>query len=207
MKQVWDYFQIASLAFFLIVLATRVVYLRWTKSINAIAVGRGKKGLSLVFELYAFAGLAVWMTEVLLRSVESSWRIFPASLDVQMFDSAAIKITGAVVVTTGFIILIWAFVSFGDSWRVGFDTKTPGRLVTAGVFAFSRNPTYLFLNLWFWGIFLLNGTLIFLIFAVVATLHLHYQILREEKFLIGLYGQAYQDYWARTGRYFRAGLS
>ena len=50
--------------------------------------------------------------------------------------------------------------------------------------------------------FLINGRFGFLIFALLAAIAMHWQILREEKFLTGLYGQAYRDYRARTARYF-----
>ena len=106
------------------------------------------------------------------------------------------------MVTPGLVIFGLAYVSFGDSWRVGFDVKTPGALVTTGAFALSRNPIYVFLDLWFIGVFLINGTLIFLIFALLAVAILHWQILQEEEFLLKLYGQPYQSYCAKTGRYF-----
>jgi protein-S-isoprenylcysteine O-methyltransferase Ste14 len=198
----FDYFQIASLALFLCVLVGRALYLRFTANINPIAIGRGKRGLRFLFELYAFAGLAVWVTELLLYSLHTSFRIFRAPLDTLLLGSTTAKIAGVSLVTFGFIIFVLAFVSFGDSWRVGFDVKTPGKLVTTGIFAFTRNPIYVFLILWFIGIFLINGTLIFLIFALLAIAHLHYQIRQEEKFCAELYGQPYEDYCSRTGRYF-----
>jgi protein-S-isoprenylcysteine O-methyltransferase Ste14 len=202
MRNFFDYFQVTSLILFLLVLAGRALYLRFTKNINPIAIGRGKRGFQLVFELYAFVGLAVWIIEMLCYSLHTSFRIFPSPLDVQLIDSTAARVIGVLLVIFGFVILVWAFISFGASWRVGLDVKTPGELVTTGLFAVSRNPIYIFLNLWFVGVFLINGTLIFLIFALLAIVHLHYQILREEKFLAELYGQAYEDYCARTGRYF-----
>jgi protein-S-isoprenylcysteine O-methyltransferase Ste14 len=202
MRNFFDYFQVTSLILFLLVLAGRALYLRFTKNINPIAIGRGKRGFQLVFELYAFVGLAVWIIEMLCYSLHTSFRIFPSPLDMQLIDSTTARVIGVLLVTFGFVILVWAFISFGASWRVGLDVKTPGELVTTGLFAVSRNPIYIFLNLWFVGVFLINGTLIFLIFALLAIVHLHYQILREEKFLAELYGQAYEDYCARTGRYF-----
>jgi protein-S-isoprenylcysteine O-methyltransferase Ste14 len=202
MSRFFDYFTITSLILFLFVLVARALYLRFTQHVNPVAIGRGKRGFQLVFELYAFVGLVVWMIEVISYSLHRSLYIFPALLHLQIIDSTVARVVGVILVVFGFFIMIWAFVSFGNSWRVGLDVKTPGKLVTTGIFAVSRNPIYVFLNLWFLGIFLINGTLIFLLFALLAIVHLHYQILREEKFLTEVYGQAYRDYCARSGRYF-----
>lgn len=197
----FDYFQIASIAAFFIIVIGRALYLRLSRNINAIAIGGGKKGLVLAVELISFAGLLVWMAEILLYALHSGFRIFPAPLDTQLIDSLWAKLAGASLVSFGFLVFVLAFVSFGDSWRVGFDVKTPGALVTKGIFALSRNPIYVFLDLWFTGIFLINGTLIFLIFAVLTLAVQHWQILQEEDFLSKLYGQPYRDYCNRTARY------
>ena len=202
MSNFFDCFQVASLAFALFLLAGRALYLRFTENINPIVIGRGKRGFQLFFELYAFVGLAVWVIEALLYALHANFRIFPPPLDMRLIDSTAAKVVGVMLVTFGFVILIWAIISFGASWRVGFDARTPGRLVTNGIFAVSRNPIYIFLDLWLAGVFLINGTLIFSLFALLGIAHLHYQIIREERFLAGLYGRAYEDYCARTGRYF-----
>lgn len=197
----FDYFQIASVAAFLLIIVTRVIYLRLHKNINPIAIGRGKTGIRLFVEVISFLGLAAWIVEILLYALHSSFHLFPASLHAQLINSPAAKVAGAALITVGLIIFILAFVSFGDSWRIGVDEKTPGALVTAGIFSISRNPIYVFLDLWFFGIFLINGRLIFLIFALLTVAAVHWQILQEESFLAKLYGQAYRDYCARTGRY------
>ena len=202
MSSFFDYFQISILVLFLVVLIGRALQLRITQNINPIAIGRGKSGFRLVFEVYAFAGVTVWMIELFLSSLHVSFRIFPESVSTPLFDSTILKLIGVALLIFGFVVFVLAFVSFGNSWRVGVDVKTPGELVTSGIFAVSRNPIYVFLNFWFIGVFLINGTLIFMIFALLAVAHLHYQILQEEKFLVRLYGQAYEDYRARTGRYF-----
>ena len=198
----FDYFQISILILLLIVLVGRAIYLRLTQNINPIAIGQGKRGFRLVFEIYAFAGLTIWLIEVFLSSLHSGFRIFPESVSTPLFDSTLLRLIGVALLLFGFVIFVLAFVSFGNSWRVGVDVKTPGELVTSGIFAVSRNPIYVFLNFWFIGVFLINGTLIFMIFALLAAAHLHYQILQEEKFLVQCYGPAYDDYRARTGRYF-----
>lgn len=200
-RSYFDYFQFVSVVIFLLLILGKTLYLRFNRNINPIAIGGGKRGLVLAVELIAFAGLAVWIVEILLSALDSSFHLFPSSLNLQLIDSLAAKFIGVALVTTGLIIFTLAYVSFGDSWRVGFDVKTPGALVTTGVFAVSRNPIYLFLDLWFFGIFLINGTLMFLIFAALTAAVVHWQILQEEEFLFHLYGQPYQDYLARTQRY------
>ncbi|MDQ5846740.1 MAG: isoprenylcysteine carboxylmethyltransferase family protein [Acidobacteriota bacterium] len=197
----FDYFQVASVVAFLLIIISRAVYMRLSRHINPIVIGGGKEGVVLVVELLAFAGLVVWMIELLLYAFHSSVHIFPSPFDAILVDSPIAKWIGVALVSVGILIFIMAFLSFGDSWRVGFDMKTPGALVTNGIFAISRNPIYLFLDLWFIGIFLINGRLIFLIFAVLAIADVHWQILQEEAFLNRLYGQPYKDYLARTGRY------
>jgi protein-S-isoprenylcysteine O-methyltransferase Ste14 len=144
----------------------------------------------------------LWMIEVISYAVHANFHIFPSPLNMVLVESDAAKIAGVSLVSIGLLVFMAAFVSFGDSWRVGFDVKTPGALVTGGVFAFSRNPIYLFLDLWFIGIFLINGRVIFLIFALLTLLVIHWQILQEESFLTNLYGQPYDEYRGRTRRYF-----
>ncbi len=197
-----DFFQLSSVAVFLVIVVLRASHLRLTKQINPIAIGRGKKGFSLAFELIAFAALLIWMLEVVLHALHSTFHAFPAVLEWQLFASVTARGIGVALVTAALVLFALAFLSFGSSWRVGLDTQTPGALVTSGTFALTRNPIFVALNLWFSGIFLINGSLGFLIFALLAAIAMHWQILREEKFLTGLYGQPYRDYRARTARYF-----
>ena len=122
-------------------------------------------------------------------------------MDQVLIDSQVSRAIGAILVLLGLLFFLGAFLSFGDSWRVGFDIKTPGKLVTGGIFAFSRNPIYVFLDLWFIGVFLINGRLIFLVFAILTLILIHWQILQEEAFLSKLYNEPYHRYRSQTGRY------
>lgn len=201
MQGFFDYFQLAALLIAVLVIVVKTSYLFWFRGINPIAIGGGKKGGLLAVELIAIAGFLFWLVEVLLYALHSSFRIFPAPLDHVLINSPLARVIGVILTTIGLALFVLAYLSFGDSWRVGFDVKSPGALVTNGVFAVSRNPIYLFLDLWFVGTFLINGTLIFLILAIAAIAVQHWQIRQEESFLLQLYGQPYQNYCKRTGRY------
>ena len=202
MNAFFGYFQLAALAVFLLVLLGRSVYLRFGRNINPIALGVGKRGLRRVVEVGSLVIFALWATEILATSLALDWRVFPEPLQRQLLDSLSWQIAGVALVTAGGAVFILALVSFGASWRVGIDAKTPGDLVTTGMFALSRNPIFVFLDLYAFGTFLINGTLGFLLFALIFAAGIHYQILQEENFLRRTYGAAYQDYARRTARYF-----
>jgi protein-S-isoprenylcysteine O-methyltransferase Ste14 len=118
-----------------------------------------------------------------------------------LVDAAAVKAVGAVVMTAGLIVYALALHAFGASWRLGIDRDTPGKLMTGGVFARTRNPIYVGLGLLFLGTFLLQGRLAFLVLALLMIALLHDLILREERFLTETYGDAYREYCTHVRRY------
>ena len=197
----FDYFQIAIVATVLLIILGKASFLLLVRHVNPIAVASGGKGPARVIEGLAFFGLIVWFIEVLSYALHSRTRIFPQAVHFQLFDSFAAKVGGVVLTSLGLVLFVLAFFAFGDSWRVGIDRQSPGTLVTTGVFAVSRNPIYVFFVLWIVGIFLINATLFFLIFAVLGFVVLHWQIQREEKFLLQNYGESYRAYCASTPRY------
>src|SRR5215510_3946096 len=195
-------YQLAALAVLLLVSVGRSAYLRYGRNINPFALGAGKRALWRVVEVGLLVIFALWAIEILATSLALDWRIFPAPLQGRLLDALPLKIAGVALVAAGCVIFILALVSFGASWRVGIDAKTPGCLVTTGIFALSRNPIFVFLDLYAFGTFLINGTLGFLLFALVLAAGIHYQILQEESFLRRTYGTDYHDYCRRTARYF-----
>ncbi|MGZ5436980.1 MAG: methyltransferase family protein [Pyrinomonadaceae bacterium] len=197
----FDYFQIAIIAIVLIFIIAKIAYLKFVRKINPIAVARTGTAMSRVIEALAFFGLIVWWIEVLSLALHARRALLPEFTHFQLCDAPAARIAGVVLVSVGLIIFALAFFNFGDSWRMGIDRKGAGRLVTKGIFTITRNPIYVFFGLWFIGTFLINGTMIFLVFAVLAIAVLHWQILREEEFLKKRYGEAYETYRKTTPRY------
>jgi protein-S-isoprenylcysteine O-methyltransferase Ste14 len=202
MNGFFGYFQLATLAVFLLIFVGKSACLRFGRNINPLALGAGKRGLRRVVEVGFLVIFTLWAIEILATSLALDWRIFPTPLQRRLLDWAPLQIAGVALVAAGGAIFILALVSFGASWRVGIDAKTPGGLVTTGIFALSRNPIFVFLDLYAFGTFLINGTLGFLLFALILAAGIHYQILQEESFLRRTYGAAYQDYSRKTSRYF-----
>jgi protein-S-isoprenylcysteine O-methyltransferase Ste14 len=177
----------------------RTIMLR-TRGIKPFVLGTGKKGLAATVEKLFFAGLLVWSFEIVRHSVHWNTDTLPV-VDRYFFNVPAVQITGLVIAGLGLIIFLSALISFGSSWRVGIDKENPGNLITTGIFAFSRNPIFLFIDLFFIGVFLVYSNLFFLLALVIVIAGIHYQILQEEKFLGTQYGDAYVDYRNRVRRY------
>ena len=119
----------------------------------------------------------------------------------EFFHSEMISWTGVLFCFAGLLLLLWSVVSFRQSFRVGIDADHPDRLITDGVFAFSRNPIYVAFAIILIGEFFILPNWITLIYIAAATWLFHRQVLREEDYLRRHYGHAYVDYCNRVRRY------
>jgi len=197
----FDGLQLVSLALFLALFIGRTVTLRVQRKINPIRLSLGKNGVHHALSLSLFIGINLWAALVVITALHSEWWALPPAWGGRWFDHLAAKSVGAGLIVVAFAILVRALIDLGPSWRLGIDTKTPGELVTTGIYAFSRNPIYLFFDLYFLATFLINGLGLFLLLAILAAINLHAQIIQEERFLARTFGAEYEAYRARTGRY------
>ena len=112
------------------------------------------------------------------------------------------KVIGVYLITAGDLVFLNALVAMKDSWRVGVAKEdTERKLVTKGIYAFSRNPAFLAFDLIYIGIVLMYCNIPLIILSVFAIVILHLQILSEEKFLESIKKEEYLEYKKSTGRY------
>jgi protein-S-isoprenylcysteine O-methyltransferase Ste14 len=97
--------------------------------------------------------------------------------------------------------LLLSLVSFGKSFRVGIDVDHSGKLVTAGVFAFSRNPIYVAFGFVLLGQFLVFANWILLVYLAAGIWLFHRQVSCEEEYLRKQHGHEYAEYCNRVRRY------
>ena len=169
---------------------TRVMLLR-RKGIEAMNFGKLDKSDFLIppFALFYF---------YLVFANAFGW---PTVSTQRFFDSENIAWVGVVVCIAGLALFLASLVSFGKSFRVGIDNTTPDQLITTGVFAYSRNPIYVAFAFVLLGEFLIFPNWILLLYLAAAVWLFHRQVLREEEYLKGHYGDAYLDYAKRVRRY------
>jgi protein-S-isoprenylcysteine O-methyltransferase Ste14 len=127
---------------------------------------------------------------------------FPTVSAQEFFHSGEISWVGVFFCLAGLLLLLWSLVSFGQSFRVGIDKDHPDKLITTGVFAFSRNPIYVAFAFILLGQFLIFSNWILLIYIGAAIWLFHRQVLREEDYLKKHYGKEYSEYCNQVRRYF-----
>ncbi len=194
-------FQLLALAVFLITVVGQSIRIRVRKRVNPITLRLARKGKKGLVEVLLFAAVNLWATAVVISVLSPASPLLAWPGSVPLVDAVPIRLLGATMIICAFVIFILALRALGNSWRLGIDESHPGPLVTTGIYSYSRNPIYLFFDLYFLGTFLINGWLFFLIMTVFVALILHFQIFQEEQFLARAHGTTYEDYCARTPRY------
>ena len=197
----FDVFQLISLLLFLGIFLGRSFHLQ-RKGTTIFVIGKGKKGIKAVLEIVFLFVLIVWIVEILRNSLDFSISILPQLLKTPFLELKLLKICGVIMITGGLILFVLALIAFKTSWRIGIDTRHPGTLVTRGIFSVTRNPVFVFINLYFIGTALIYTNWFFVVLAILTIFGIHFHILNEEKFLTKQYGNEYLDYRQKVKRYF-----
>ncbi|HVJ11695.1 MAG TPA: isoprenylcysteine carboxylmethyltransferase family protein [Burkholderiales bacterium] len=184
------YFAALTLLLMMGAVLTRVFIMK-SKGVDAMQFGRIDKTDYFIppFALFYF---------YLVLAAAFGW---PAPSTRELFDSEAVRWVGVALCVAGLTLLAWSLVSFGQSFRVGIDTERPDKLITTGIFAFSRNPIYVGFALILLGQFLISSTWLLLAYLLAGYWLFHRQVLREEQFLGKYYGDNFENYRQRVRRY------
>ena len=100
----------------------------------------------------------------------------------------------------GLPIYLLGLVSYVMVW-VGFATTPPDKLVTTGIYRYSRNPMQLSQAVIFLGVGIATASWIFLLLAVVYMIAPLSWVDAEERHCLKYYGNAYREYMKRTPRW------
>jgi len=113
-----------------------------------------------------------------------------------------LQLFGFIISFSSFFLLIPGYYYIGNNWRIGINDDSIDRLVTNGIYVYTRNPIYLFFDFFWLGMFIINGDIILLILLIILSATLHLIILKEEKFLQRKFKDLYENYKKSTPRYF-----
>lgn len=163
------------------------------KGIVTNQIGKGSKDSATLLVERALGVLTVFIVFFELGSILNGrhW-----------YFNGFIRTAGILGAAAGVVIFIIAMWTMRDSWRAGIPDQEDTRMVTDGIYKYSRNPAFLGFDLMYLGILVAFFNPLLLAVTVCTILVLHLQILQEEKYLEIVFGEEYLVYKQITGRYF-----
>ena len=168
--------------------------------IQAKAGSRNK----LAYFLYPAFSLVflLWLFKLVKITFSLSVQLLPNILSEKLSQYITFQLIGSIVLLLALVLWITTLLHFKNSLRFGLDESIQGKLITQGIFAVTRNPFFLSVDLYFLGVALIFPSLFFIGFTLAAFVGIHFFILKEERFLQNVYGTEYLKYTNKTRRYF-----
>ena len=119
----------------------------------------------------------------------------------KLWNSNLVNIAGLLAIAAGIIFFCVAAITMKNSWRVGIDKTTKSKLITGGIYKYSRNPAFVGFYLMFIGLFFVYLDLITLIVMMLNIYAMNRLVIEEEKHLEEMFGEEYISYKSKTPRY------
>lgn len=160
------------------------------QGIQTRQIGRVKdKSVHTVEMSMSIATFAAPVIQIL--SILFGWNHMPANA----------RFTGFCIGMLGDMIFLVSVLCMKDSWRAGIPDKDRTKLVTTGIYRYSRNPAFLGFDFMYVGLLLMYFNLSMFVVSSFAIIMLHLQILQEERYLTENYGDSYREYRKHVFRY------
>ncbi len=99
------------------------------------------------------------------------------------------------------MILYFIGIFIGTSAMYSFFKTPPEKLVTNGIYRYSRNPMYLSIVLLYTGISIVCLSWLFLLITIIFTILTYFLILSEEEYCCKKYKNKFNDYMSKTPRW------
>lgn len=193
------YLFIFILAFFSIVFLFRS-YLLWKETgINPMTFDTNADDAhsfnGLVFKLLTVFELLL----VVCFSFGGDW--YDYLLPFWYLDHHYLQIAGWILLHFSLIWIFTAQLQMANSWRIGIDHKNKTKLITTGLFRYSRNPIFLGIIITDFGILFVMPNAFTLLIAGLSIYAVQVQVRLEETFLKENHGQSYEKYYKKVSRW------
>lgn len=185
---------------FLLAYSLKLILQSKQSKTKAYVLGNGNKAkqtqfVELLVKVSSFLWALTWLSNAILDSYisEFKWTVG---------GTYPFWILGLMITGSGVLLFIKAMIDMKNSWRVGIDKATKSKLITTGLYKFSRNPAFVGFDLMFIGLVITYPNLLTLIIVTLNILSLHLLILQEERHLLESFGDDYGEYMKKIPRYF-----
>jgi len=185
-------YQIISLLSIFAFLAIRAYYRHKTGTLQLdLSTSRDSKRLRMfvVFLSVPAVGLLIWL-------INPDW--------MHWFNLGLpewIRWSGFALVIVGLALLSWAHQTLSASFSGNLEIRAQHKMITAGPYQWVRHPIYSAIVLWSVGVALIAANWFVGLIPVAFTLFFVLRVPLEEKMMVEAFGNEYQDYMKRTGRF------
>lgn len=108
---------------------------------------------------------------------------------------------GALLTVMMVPLIYWLFSTIGNNISPSHTTRADHQLITTGPYRYIRHPLYTFGTLAFTGLGLLAAMWWLLMGWAMVFVFIAYRTTKEEAHLLAEFGDEYEQYMVRTGRY------
>lgn len=122
-------------------------------------------------------------------------------LSVNIINSQVAIVFGLIFLFLNMIFSILALITLKESWRVGVIEEQKTKLITNGIFQFSRNPYFVSYILMFFAYSIMLQNIILLFLSIIGSFFIHLMIKKEEQYLLTVHSSEYTQYKEKVPRY------
>lgn len=166
------------------------------RGLDTARLGKGDKPVTVRRQERLLAGLTVALALIQFGTVIAGRPLLPIVLGL-----LPLAVFGTVAGTVGVCYFVASVTAMRDNWRAGIDASQNTRLVTDGIYLFSRNPAFVGFDLMYAGFASIYPDWTIIVLSAAAAVMFHRQILSEEEYLEKRFGSEYSEYRKRTSRY------
>jgi protein-S-isoprenylcysteine O-methyltransferase Ste14 len=141
--------------------------------------------------------IVAWITAPFLAAGDAH----PQSLFASLYHEPVAHAIGALVAVVAFGLTLRCWRGMGKAWRMGIDPGEKNPLVISGAFAIVRHPIYALSQLMMLGTVVAVASPLILLAAAIHIPLLQWESRREERHMLGIYGQQYADYCRVVNRW------
>jgi protein-S-isoprenylcysteine O-methyltransferase Ste14 len=193
-------FPLAGLLMIVLLILVKVWALR-RQGVEVSAKGTKKKPAFLLVYMVFLLLFMIWLWGLAESALHLQQPVLPSFLTHRFTESMMLQATGAAFILLSVLLMLFTLLHFKSSLRFGLSKNNQGRLITKGIFSFTRNPFFLSINLFFIGQAMVFPAPLFIAMAFMALFSIHLFILKEEKFLHVQYPDEYPTYFRKVRRY------